>query len=157
MMLGGLAVFGVACVAQAEHAKEGEVKGKVIVVGEDRVVIAKDSGAQMTLEAGWKKVAHNKWVRNPEQMEYFQTFKPGDMVGATWRLDEGTHFCVQRIAKLDAHGKPIRHDQAREAKDKPREGGEVVHQLHALRGEVAQLRKDIAELRELLKKALEEQ
>jgi hypothetical protein len=147
--------------AWAEFAKEGEVRGEVITVGEDRVVIAKKEGGQMTLEAGWKQV-EGKWGRDQQQIAFFKTLKPGDQVGAVWKLDEGTHFCVQRMVKFGPDGKPVadvgpgqpRREEPR--KEEPRREGDAGG-VNALREEIRSLRNEIAQLRELVMKLLEQQ
>lgn len=136
--------------AEEARAREGKVRGTVITVGEDRVVIQKaEEGGQMTLEPRWLGGGRG---RDKEQIAYFHTLKQGDKVEATWKLDEGTHYCVQSITKLDADGRPIRAD---EGKAEPGQEKPVAVQIHELRAEVTALRQEIMALREMLAKALQ--
>lgn len=83
-----------------ELVREGRVRGTVITVGEERLVVQRAEGGQLSLEPRWVKTG-NKWGRDQEQIAFFQTLKQGDQIEAAWKLDEGTHYCVQEIKKGD--------------------------------------------------------
>lgn len=134
--------------AAGEIRKEGRARGTVITTSGERLVIQKAEGGQMTLEPKWVQV-EGKWGRDQEQIAFFRSLKQGDQIEANWRLDEGTHFCVTRIAKLDAEGRSVQ----------PQGRGEqqpLIAELHALRTEIAGLRQEIAALRELVAKLVEQ-
>ena len=89
-----------------DGARQGLVTGSVITAGEGRVVVAKDGGGQITLEPTWLR-NQGKWDRDPWHALMSQGVKPGDRVMAMWQLDEGTHYVIRGITKLDAEGQGL--------------------------------------------------
>lgn len=132
---------------EEEQATQGRVQGKVITTGEDRVVIEKHEGGQMTLEAGWVQKG-DEWVRNEDHLRVIQTLQPGDPMVAHWRLGDGGHFILQEIALIGPDGKAI---PAGEGENLVR----MSRELHAMREEMAAMRQEIAELKALVQQLVE--
>jgi hypothetical protein len=89
-----------------DGARQGLLTGTVISAGEGRVVVAKEGGGQITLEPMWLR-RQGKWDRDPWHDLTSQGVKPGDRVMAMWQLDEGTHYVIRGISKLDPEGQAL--------------------------------------------------
>jgi hypothetical protein len=89
-----------------DGARQGLVTGSVITASEGRVVLAKDDGGQVTLEPMWLR-RQGKWDRDVWHDLVSQGLKPGDKVMAMWQLDEGTHYVIRGISKLDTEGQAL--------------------------------------------------
>jgi TolA-binding protein len=76
-----------------------------------------------------------------------QGVKPGDRVMAMWQLDEGTHYVIRGISKLDAEG------QALGVVLLQAELRENYQQINQLQDQIAQLQNLIHELMKQLKPA----
>lgn len=88
------------------RAREGVVQGKVITSSEGRIVVAATDGSQMTLEPIWVR-RNNQSVRDPAQVAFARALKPGDEIVALWGLDEGTHYVMRGVAKVDPAGQAL--------------------------------------------------
>jgi hypothetical protein len=129
-----------------DGARQGLVTGSVITAAEGRVVVAKDGGGQITLEPTWVRT-QGKWDRDPWHALMSQGVKPGDRVMAMWQLDEGTHYVIRGISKLDAEG------QALGVVLLQAELRENYQQINQLQDQIAQLQNLIHELMKQLKPA----
>jgi len=89
-----------------DGARQGLVTGTVITAGEGRVVLARDGGGQITLEPMWLR-RQGKWDRDVWHDLVSQGLKPGDKVMAMPQLDEGTHYVIRGISKLDPEGQAL--------------------------------------------------
>jgi hypothetical protein len=130
-----------------EQQTAGRVQGRVITTGEDRVVIEKHEGGQMTLEAGWVQ-KEGQWVRNEDHLRVIKSLKQGDQMVAHWRLGDGQHFIIQEIAPVGPDGKPLPPEEADATARMSRE-------LHAMREEMTAMRREIAELKALVQQLVE--
>jgi len=129
-----------------DGARQGLVTGSVITAAEGRVVVAKDGGGQITLEPTWVRT-QGKWDRDPWHALMSQGVKPGDRVMAMWQLDEGTHYVIRGISKLDAEG------QALALVLLQAELRENYQQINQLQDQIGQLQNLIHELMKQLKPA----
>jgi hypothetical protein len=129
-----------------DGARQGLVTGAVITAGEGRVVVAKDGGGQMTLEPMWLR-RQGKWDRDVWHDLVSQGLKPGDRVMAMWQLDEGTHYVIRGITKLDAEG------QALALVLLQTELRESYQQITQLQDQIGQLQHMLGQLMEQLKPA----
>ncbi len=125
----------------ADQARQGFVAGKVITTGEGRVVIASDEGGQMTLEPSWIR-RQGKYDRDPFHMLFGEGLKAGDEVIAMWELDEGTHYIIRGISKVDPAGQALALVL-------------MQAQLRETYQQINQLQNQINELQNMLRKALE--
>jgi hypothetical protein len=126
--------------------RQGLVTGSVITTGEGRVVIAKDGSGQITLEPTWVR-QQGKWDRDAWHALMSQGLKSGDRVLAMWQLDEGTHYVIRGISKLDPEG------QALSLVLLQAELRESYKQINQLQDQIGQLQKLIHELMQQVKPA----
>lgn len=110
-------------------------KGTVITVGEDRVVVQKAEGGQITLEARFTPV-NGKWVRSQACLDYMKTLKQGDQIEYECREGEGNHFMTLALVKQQT--------------DTPE------NEMLALKADVASLRGEMRLLREMVERYLRE-
>ena len=129
-----------------DGARQGLVTGSVITAAEGRVVLAKDGGGQITLEPTWVR-QQGKWDRDPWHALMSQGVKPGDRVMAMWQLDEGTHYVIRGISKLDTEG------QALSLVLLQAELRENYQQINQLQDQIGQLQNLIHELMKQVKPA----
>lgn len=92
--------------AGEERARQGLVRGQVIATSEGRVVVADAEGGQMTLEPNWIR-RNGEWVQDPFCGVFAAGLNPGDEIIAMWMLDEGTHYVVRGISKIDPEGQAL--------------------------------------------------
>ena len=128
-------------------ARNGVAQGKVVPTGEGRIVLALADGSQMTLEPAWIR-RNGKWQHDPDQEGFAAQCKPGDEIIAMWALDEGTHYIIRGVSRLDGPGQAasqaLMQAQLREAYQQI---NQLQDQVAALRGIVEQLVKAVAELK----------
>lgn len=125
----------------ADQARQGFVTGKVITTGEGRVVVASEEGGQMTLEPSWIR-RQGKFQRDPFHELFGQGVKAGDEVIAMWELDEGTHYVIRGISKIDPAGQALALVL-------------MQAQLRETYQQINQLQNQINDLQNMLRKALE--
>ncbi|MDH7570773.1 MAG: hypothetical protein QHJ73_14425 [Armatimonadota bacterium] len=120
---------------------EGRVAGTVITANEERLVLHQREGGQMTIEA--RRVRREDQVRvDPEQAEFLRGLKPGDPVEVCWTLGDGNHFILAAMARPESPERAA--------------GASQEDQVRALRAELEALRREVAALRELVNKSLEQ-
>jgi len=124
----------------AGGARQGLVTGTVVTADEGRVVVTSDAGGQVTLEPAWMR-RNGEWVRDPFHEVFAQGLQPGDRVVALWELDEGTHFVLRGISKLDAEGQALALAL-------------LLAELRETYGQVNQLQDQIGELRGMVDQVL---
>jgi len=146
-----LALAGLVSAANAQYMKQGAMKATVIVVGEDRIVVQPLEGGQVAIQAGMKKEG-DEYRPIAEHIEFFQTLKPGDKLLIGWGQDHTNHFYWREGRKVESFDEPT---------EKPAEGhpeqSPVQQQVNALKSEIAGLRAEIAELKELIQRLVEKQ
>jgi len=127
-------------------ARQGLLTGAVITAGEGRVVVAKDGGGQVTLESAWLR-RDGKWDRDPWQDLTSQGVKPGDQVLAMWQIDEGTHYVLRGITKVDPQGQALGLVLLQaELRETYQQIGQLQDQVGQLHHQIGNLQQAIAEL-----------
>jgi len=130
-------------VGPEDGARQGIITGTVIATGEGRIVVGKEGGGQVTLEPQWVR-RQGKWGRNPFHELFAQGLQPGDEVVAMWELDEGTHFVIRGISKVDPEGQALAatllQAELRESYQMIRE---LQDQIGGLRGQVNKLLEEL--------------
>ncbi len=120
-------------VGPADGARQGLIRGTVITADDSRVVVAKDEGGQMTLEATvfWR---WGTMLRDPFQKLACGEIRAGEKVTAIWEIGEGMHYILRGIATDDptddALGSVLLQAQLRES----------YNQINQLQNEIRQLK-----------------
>ncbi len=92
-----IAVLLVTVVAGYAVAQEkGGNVGKVITVGEDRIVVGLHNGEQMTFEIRMVKDGEN-WVADRAQLAQIKTLKAEQMVHVKWVKGDGGHMFIEEM------------------------------------------------------------
>lgn len=131
-------------------ARNGVIQGKVVTAGEGRIVVAAADGAQMTLEPAWIR-RQGKWGRDPDQEAFANQCRPGEEIVAVWQIDEGTHYVMRGVARVDAPGQAAALALAQaQMRETAQQVNQLQDQVGQLRGMLDQL---IHAVRELQPKA----
>jgi len=77
--------------------EKGQNIGKVITVGEDRVVVGLNNGTQMTFEVRTVQDGDNR-VADRAQMAQIKTLKTDQMVHVKWIKGDGGHMFIEEMA-----------------------------------------------------------
>jgi len=101
-----LSLVALLVVCAAAHTEEKVARGKIITVGEDRVVVAVHDGGQMTFEVASVQDG-DKWVKDGAQMAQIKTLKPEQMVEVRYNEGDGGHLFIAQLTAGPA-------DQARQ-------------------------------------------
>jgi len=89
--------------------KEGTARGKVITVGEDRVVVAAAEGGELTIEVA-RVQQGDEWVKDAAQLEEIKALQPGQEVSLKWGQDHTGHYYL------------VQAEQQQPQQEKPRQG-----------------------------------
>jgi preprotein translocase subunit YajC len=76
--------------------EEGGNVGKIITVGEDRIVVGLHDGTQMTFEVRKVKDGDN-WIADRAQLAQIKTLKVDQMVHVKWVKGDGGHMFIKEM------------------------------------------------------------
>ena len=97
IILAGLVLAtGVAGYVIAQDENEGGSVGKIVTVGEDRIVVAIRDQGQMTFEVQSVQDG-DEWIKDRGQMAQIQTLKQDQMVHVMWRKGDGGHYFIKEL------------------------------------------------------------
>jgi hypothetical protein len=102
MLFAAVVVVGMAASAQA-WMKEGAYRGKVIVIGEDRIVVAVPDHGQIAFEVAQVKDG-DATVQDPAMIARIRTLRKDQDVEVKWGQDHTGHYYIVELTASQAGG-----------------------------------------------------